>query len=110
MREMKVLSRLIAFVLVALVLVLAALNLAGLAVNFPVAYVGFLGPALLQTFWGFAFYAALGVGPWLFLRAGAALRAGLNAPRRDRTIAIVAGILGVPVLITLGSLLGRLLP
>ena len=77
---------------------------------FPVAYVGFLGPVLLRTFWGFAFYAALGVGTWLFLRAGAALREGLDAPRRDRTIAIVAGILGVPVLITLGSLLGRLLP
>ena len=77
---------------------------------FPVAYVGFLGPALLRSFWGVAFYVGLGVGTWLFLRTGAALRDRLDAPGRDRRIAILAGILVIPVLITLSILLRRLLP
>jgi hypothetical protein len=76
----------------------------------PVPYLGFLGPALLRTPWGLAFYAGLGAGSWLFLRAGAALRGGLDPPRRDRKIAILVGCLGVPVLVMLGHLLGGLLP
>jgi len=76
----------------------------------PVAYVGFLGPALLHSLWGSAFCAGLAVGSCLFVRAGAMLRAHLGASGRDRALAILAGVLGVPVLITLGNLLGRLLP
>lgn len=76
----------------------------------PFPYVGFLGPALLRSFWGVAFYMGLGLGTWLFLRTGAALRGRLNAPSRDRTIAILAGIVAVPILVTVGNLLASLLP
>lgn len=77
---------------------------------FPVAYVGFLGPALLRSFWGIAFYAGLGLATWLFLRAGASLRGRLGAPSRDRTLAILAGVLAIPLLVTLSYLLRGLLP
>src|SRR2546425_1823299 len=56
---------------------------------FPIGYAGLLGPALLQTPGGLAFYVGLSAGTWLFLRAGAALRRRLGAPRRDRKIAIL---------------------
>lgn len=76
----------------------------------PVPYLGFLGPALLHSFWGVAFYAGLVLGTWVFLRTGAALRGRLNAPSRDRTIAIMVGIVAVPILVTVGYLLASLLP
>lgn len=71
----------------------------------PIAYVGFLGLALLRQFWGVAFYAALGTGSWIFVRAGAELRRALDAPRRDGVLAIVAGCLGLPLLMTVANLL-----
>lgn len=75
---------------------------------FPMAYVGFLGLVLLRSPWGVAFYAALGTGTWLFLRAGASLRADLAAPPRDRLFAILAGVFGVPAVVTLSLVLWRL--
>lgn len=75
---------------------------------FPMAYVGFLGLVLLRSPWGVAFYAALGTGTWLFLRAGTSLRSDLAAPPRDRLLAILAGVFGVPALVTLSLVLWRL--
>ncbi len=74
----------------------------------PMAYVGFLGITLLGTPWGIPFYVVLGTGTWLFLRAGASLRSNLGAPSRDRVLAVLAGLLGVPALVTLSTVLWRL--
>jgi len=76
----------------------------------PNGYAGSLGLALVQTPWGLAFSVGLAAGSWLFLRAGAAVRRRLDAPRRDRNVAILAGVAGVPVLVMLAHLLGGLLP
>lgn len=71
----------------------------------PVGYLGFFGQVLLRTTQGWAFYLSLGLGSWLFLKTGAALRTRLNAPRRDRRLATMAGVVAIPVLATIVAIL-----
>lgn len=62
----------------------------------PISYYGPLARYLFHSQWGLAFYITLGVGSWLFLRAGSALRESLGAPPRDRGIAIAAAVGAIP--------------